>query len=89
MTGELAALPAACVVVEGTYASLLKVPKAAPGWLPEVLATLQVRYPQVPILLCETRKVAEEYTYRFLAAALRDLADPSEGGPPGEAQPPR
>ncbi len=79
--GELAALPAACVVVEGTYASLFKVPKATPGWLPEVLATLQVRYPQVPIVFCENRKLAEEYTYRFLAAALRDLSEaiPPEG----------
>lgn len=78
--GELAALPAACVVVEGTYASLFKVPKATPGWLPEVLATLQVRYPGVPIVFCENRKLAEEYAYRFLAAALRDLGDPSPAG---------
>ncbi len=72
--GELAALPAAAVVVEGTYSSLFKVPKVTPGWLPEVLAGLQVRYPGVPIVFCENRKLAEEYTYRFLAAALRDLA---------------
>ena len=78
--GELAAVPAACVVVEGTYASLFKVPRATPGWLPEVLATLQVRYPGVPIVFCENRKLAEEYTYRFLAAALRDLGDPSPEG---------
>ncbi|MGH2656077.1 MAG: ERCC4 domain-containing protein [Actinomycetota bacterium] len=78
--GELAALPAAAVVVEGTYASLFKIPKATPGWLPEVLATLQVRYPGVPVVFCENRKLAEEYTYRFLAAALRDLGEPSSSG---------
>jgi ERCC4-type nuclease len=83
--GELAALAAACVVVEGTYASLFKVPKATPGWLPEVLATLQVRYPGVPVVFCENRKLAEEYTYRFLAAALRDLGEPSSSGGGAEA----
>ena len=74
--GELAALPAAALVVEGTYASLFKVPKAMPGWLPKVLATLQVRYPGVPVVFCENRKLAEEYTFRFLTAALRDLGEP-------------
>ena len=34
------------------------------------LAELQVRWPTVPIVFCETRKPAEEWTYRWLAAAL-------------------
>jgi hypothetical protein len=29
-----------------------------------------VRYPNVPIVFCETRKLAEEWVYRYLAAAL-------------------
>src|SRR6266705_57279 len=33
------------------------------------LAELQVRWPNVPIVFCETRPLAEEWTYRFLAAA--------------------
>jgi hypothetical protein len=33
------------------------------------LAELQVRWPTVPITFCETRKLAEEWTYRYLAAA--------------------
>jgi hypothetical protein len=33
------------------------------------LAELQVRWPNVPIVFCETRQLAEEWTYRFLAAA--------------------
>ncbi|MGH2664125.1 MAG: ERCC4 domain-containing protein [Actinomycetota bacterium] len=81
--GELASLPAAAVVVEGRYSSLFKVPKVTPGWLPEVLSGLQVRYPGAPIVFCENRKLAEEYTYRFLAAALRDL-----GQGPGTAEGP-
>jgi hypothetical protein len=30
-----------------------------------------VRYPNVPIVFAETRPLAQEYTYRFLGAALR------------------
>ncbi len=33
------------------------------------LAELQVRWPTVPIVHCETRKLAEEWTFRYLAAA--------------------
>ena len=34
------------------------------------LAELQVRYPTVPIVFGETRQLAQEWTYRFLGAAL-------------------
>jgi hypothetical protein len=34
------------------------------------LAELQVRYPSVPIVFCETRQLAQEWAYRFLGAAL-------------------
>lgn len=36
----------------------------------DLLAAVQVRYPQVPIVFCDTRTLAEEWTYRFLGAAL-------------------
>lgn len=71
--GEMASLSAAAVVVEARYSSLFRVPKVTPGWLPQVLSRLQVRYPTVPIVFCENRKLAEECTYRFLAAALREF----------------
>jgi len=35
-----------------------------------VLARLQVRYPEVQVVFADSRKFAEEWTYRFLAAAL-------------------
>jgi hypothetical protein len=76
---ELAALPAAAVVVEGRYSDLFKVERVQPGWLPEVLARLQVRYHDVPIVFAETRPLAEEWTYRFLAAVLREHAPPADG----------
>lgn len=67
---ELAALPTAAVVVEERYGALLKVEHVKPGWLLELVARLQVRYPSVPIVFADSRKLAEEWTYRFLAAAL-------------------
>jgi hypothetical protein len=67
---ELAALPAAAVVVEERYGALLNNTHAQPGWLLELVARLQVRYPAVPIVFAGSRKLAEEYTYRYLAAAL-------------------
>jgi len=33
---------------------------------------LQVRYPEIPVAFADSRKFAEEWTYRFLAAALSD-----------------
>jgi len=67
---DLAALPAAAVVVEERYGALLNNQHAKPGWLLELLARLQVRYTSVPIVFADSRKLAEEWTYRFLAAAL-------------------
>lgn len=67
---ELAALPAAAVVVEQRYGALLDNQHTQPGWLLELVARLQVRYAAVPIVFADSRKLAEDYTYRFLAAAL-------------------
>jgi ERCC4-type nuclease len=69
---RLAELPLAAVVVEGRYPALFEVPRVQDGWLPDVLARLQVRYREVPIVFADSRKFAEEWTYRFLATALAD-----------------
>ncbi|MGH2942376.1 MAG: ERCC4 domain-containing protein [Solirubrobacteraceae bacterium] len=66
---DLASIPAAAVVVEERYSALLKVEHVQPGWLLEVVAQLQARYPSVPIVFADSRKLGEEWTYRFLAAA--------------------
>jgi len=66
---ELDALPAAAVVVEDRYSRLFKLEHVRPGFVPELLARAQARYPGVPIVFCETRPLAEEWTYRYLAAA--------------------
>jgi ERCC4-type nuclease len=67
---EMSALPRAAVVVEDRYSGLLKQERVQPGFLAELLAALAVRYPTVPIHFCETRPLAEEWTYRFLGAGL-------------------
>lgn len=67
---DMAALPRAAVVVEDRYSSLFKLEYTKPGFVTELLAALTVRYPTVPIHFAETRPLAEEWTYRFLGAAL-------------------
>jgi ERCC4 domain len=67
---EMAAVPRAAVVVEDRYSSLLKLEHTKPGFVTELLAALTARYPTVPIHFAETRPLAEEWTYRFLGAAL-------------------
>jgi hypothetical protein len=66
---ELAALPRAAVVVEDRYSAIFKLDRVRPAMVADGLAELQVRWPNVPIGFCETRPLAEEWTYRFLAAA--------------------
>ncbi len=66
---ELAALPRAAVVVEDRYSAIFKLDRLRPAMVADGLAELQVRWPNVPIVFCETRQLAEEWTYRFLAAA--------------------
>ena len=69
---RLAEVPLAAVVVEGRYPALFDVPKAPDGWLPDMLARLTIRYREVPIVFADSRKFAEEWTFRFLATALAD-----------------
>lgn len=70
---KLAELPRAALVVEDRYSRLLAHRFAASGFLPDLLARVQVRYPEIPIVFCETRPLAEEWTYRYLGAALAEL----------------
>jgi hypothetical protein len=67
---DLATIPRAAVVVEDRYSNLFKLQHTKPGFVTDMLAALTVRYPSVPIHFAETRPLAEEWTYRFLGAAL-------------------
>ncbi len=66
---ELALLRCAAIVVEGTYSAVLRHQYTRAGFLADLIARVQVRYPSVPIVFAESRKIAEEWTFRFLRAA--------------------
>ncbi|MGH9177994.1 MAG: ERCC4 domain-containing protein [Acidimicrobiales bacterium] len=67
--GELSALPRAAVVVEDRYSQIFTLQRVRPALVADSLAELQVRWPTIPIVFAENRKLAEEWTYRYLAAA--------------------
>jgi Lsr2 len=57
------------VAVEAGHARIFTLKHVRGATVADGLAELQVRWPTVPIVYCETRKLAEEWTYRYLAAA--------------------
>jgi len=75
---ELAALPRAAVVVEDRYSEIFTLVHARPAVVADGLAELQVGFPNVAIVFCQTRRLAQEYTYRYLAAAYTWVADSSD-----------
>jgi ERCC4 domain len=86
---DLAAVPRAAVVVEDRYSRPFKLEHTKPGFVTEMLAALTVRYPAVPIHFAETRPLAEEWTYRFLGAALAYAqAEPSTRSARGDVRRP-
>ncbi|MEU0312308.1 histone-like nucleoid-structuring protein Lsr2 [Nocardioides sp. NPDC006273] len=76
---DLAALPRAAVVVEERYSQVFKLERVRPAVVADGIAECQVRWPAVPIVFCDTRKLAQEWTYRFLAAASVALAEETVG----------
>lgn len=44
-----------------------------PAVVAEAIAECHARFPQVPIIFAETRPLAQEWTYRFLAAAREEV----------------
>lgn len=77
---KLAELSRAALVVEDRYGNLLKHAYAPAGFLPDMLARIHVRYPEVPVLFLETRALAEEWTFRYLGAALAEHTSERESG---------
>jgi hypothetical protein len=68
---DLATLPRACLVVEGRLSDVLKAPgdRVKPGWMMSTLAALQVAHPHIQWIFADNRKLAEDYAFRWLAAA--------------------
>lgn len=67
--GELATATRAAIVVEDRWADVFRLTYVAPSMVAEMLAAAQIRYPNVPIVFCENRALAQEWAYRFLGAA--------------------
>ena len=78
---KLAEAPRAAVVVEDRYGNLLKHAYAPAGFLPDMLARVQVRYPGIAIVFLETRPLAEEWTFRYLSGALAEHESEQHTGP--------
>ncbi|AXH96149.1 ERCC4 domain-containing protein [Ornithinimicrobium avium] len=70
LLADLATLPSAAVVVEDRYSAVFKLDRVRPATVADALGECQARFPGVPVVFCETRALAQEWTYRFLAAAL-------------------
>ncbi|MBA2313277.1 MAG: ERCC4 domain-containing protein [Actinobacteria bacterium] len=69
---RLGEMPLAAVVVEGRYSELFRLQHVDPGWIADVLSRLNARYPEIQVTFADSRKFAEEWTYRFLASAVGD-----------------
>lgn len=72
---ELDGVGHAAVVVEERYSKVFSLDRVRPAVMADGLGELAVRFPAVPIVFCETQALAQEWTYRFLAAALRSAHD--------------
>ncbi len=77
---RLAELPLAAVVIEARYSALYKLEHVDGNWLADQLARLEVRYPEVHFVFADSRRYAEDWTYRFLTTALTDTTEPSPNG---------
>lgn len=76
---ELSAIPRAAVAVEERYSQVFKLDHVRPSVVADGIAECQIRFSTVPIVFCETRKLAQEWVYRFLAAAHRAVEVDADG----------
>jgi hypothetical protein len=98
---ELTGIPHAAVVVEDRYSQVFRLTFARPSVVADAIAECHARFPSVPIVFAETRALAQEWTYRFLASARHEAlveadaqdrfaelapAGPVPGAPPTTAQ---
>jgi hypothetical protein len=71
---ELSGIPRAAVVVEERYSRIFSLTHARPAVVADAIAECHARHPAVPIVFAETRALAQEWTYRFLAAARHEVS---------------
>jgi hypothetical protein len=75
---ELEQVPHRAMAVEARLSDLMKPEKTTPygpDFVMKCLAAIQARHPGLPITFCDNRKIAQEWTLRFLAAAWQQVAD--------------
>jgi len=63
----------AAIVVEDRYSAIFKLRHVRPASIATQLGETAVRYPSVPIVFAETRQLAQEWTFRFLGAAVEHV----------------
>jgi hypothetical protein len=69
---RLGEVPLAAVVVEGRYSELFRLQHVDAAWIADVLSRRNARYPEIQVTFADSRRFAEEWTYRFLATAASD-----------------
>lgn len=72
---RLAEAARAAIVVEGDYPDLFLRQPGRGSWLADMLGRLAIRYPELPIVFAGSRRFAEEWAFRFLAAATADRTE--------------
>lgn len=72
LLAALADAPRAAVVVEDRYSQVFSLDRVRPAVVADALGECHARFPQVPIVFTETRPLAQQWTYRFFTAALRE-----------------
>jgi hypothetical protein len=80
--GDLGKTPHAALVIEGRLSDVIRAARnggAKSGWILNVLTALQISHPTVMWMFAETPRLAQEWAYRWLAAASR--AERSRGQP--------
>ncbi len=87
LMADLATVHRSALVIEDRYSSVFKLDRVRPSTVVEGLAEAQIRFPSVPIVFCETRLLAQEWTYRFLGAALVHHGEDVVATPLAEALP--
>ena len=60
--------------IEARYSALHKLDHVDGDWLADQLARLQARYREVQLVFADSRRYAEDWTYRYLTTALADAA---------------
>jgi hypothetical protein len=92
---DLSSLPHAAVVVEDRYSRSFEHRVVRGAVVADGIAECHVAFPSVPIVFCDNRKLAQEWAYRFLAAARAAMVDEPHGEAyfaglaPGDPLPPR